>query len=215
MTSTAHLVNGMTVDELLAYHRAHFGDLRMEADDAGGDQGGDGQDGGDSQDDADSDQQDDQDASTGGDTTDWKAMARKHERDAKANRAAAAELAALKAKDQTETERLAAERDAEKARTAKATQRAIRAEVKSAAAALKFKDPGDALRMLDLEDLTDDDGEVDEDAVSEALKKIADAKPYLLDGPAVPPRSGGERPGGGDTSGEKSVDDYVAEFNKK
>ncbi len=150
------------------------------------------------------------------DTTDWKAMARKHEREAKSNREAAKELAALKAKDQTETERIAAERDAATERVKTATRRAVTAEVKAVAAGLKFQDPADALRLLDLDDLVDDDGEVDEKAVADALQGIADKKPYLLASTSTTTsRSGGEINGGSTPAGEKSVDDFVAEFNKR
>lgn len=133
-------------------------------------------------------------------TTDWKAEARKHEQRAKANAEAAKELAALKAKDQTETERLAAERDGLSERVKTAQRRAVTAEVKSAAAGLKFTNPGLALRLLDLDALIDDDGEVDEKAVTEALQELASKEPYLLaTGTPAPTRSGGPVGGGGGT----------------
>ena len=133
------------------------------------------------------------------DTTDWKSMFRKHEAEAKANRAAAKELAALKAQDQTDAERLADERDSANSRTWDAIRRAVTAEVKSVAAGLKFQDPGDALRMLDLDDFADDSGEVDDAAVLAALKAIAEKKPYLLAGSTMVGKSGGQVTGGGTT----------------
>ena len=141
-------------------------------------------------------------------------MARKHETEAKANKAAAKELAALKAQGQTDAERLAEERDSANTRSWAAIRRAVTAEVKTVAAGLKFQDPGDALRMLDMDDLTNDEGEVDDAAVLAALKTIAASKPYLLAGTGMPGKSGGQIDGGGDPGGEKSVDDFVKEFNK-
>jgi len=114
------------------------------------------------------------------DTTDWKAMSRKWEKQAKADSAAVKELAALKAKDQTDAERLAEERDSANTRSWTAIRRAVTSEAKSVAAGLKFTDPKDALAMLDLEALTNDEGEVDDAALMTALKTIAKNKPYLL-----------------------------------
>lgn len=143
------------------------------------------------------------------DTTDWKAMARKHEKEAKQNREAAKELAALKAKEQTEAERLAAERDAEREKVKAAVRRAVTAEVRSIAASLKFQDPSDALRMLDLDEFTDDSGEVDEKAIKVALETIAEKKPYLLVAPVAltPARSGGPVGGGPAVESQLSRED--------
>lgn len=149
------------------------------------------------------------------DSTDWKAQSRKHERAAKANAEAARELAALKAKDQTESQRLSTERDAATTRATAMLQRAVKAEVRSAAAGLKFRDSSDAMRLLDLDDLTDDEGEVDTDQVTAALQAIATAKPYLLDADPVPPgRSGNPVTGTGDLPDEGSVEAMVARLNK-
>ena len=119
--------------------------------------------------------------------TDWKAKyeetlghSRRHEKDAKTNSAAAKELAALKAQGQTDAERLAEERDSANSRSWAAIRRAVTSEVKSVAAGLKFTDPKDAIQMLDLEALTNDEGEVDDVALLAALKTIAKNKPYLL-----------------------------------
>lgn len=62
---------------------------------------------------------------------------------------------------------------------AKANKRIIRAEVKAAAGG-KFKDSADALAYLDLEDFdVDENGDVDEEAISEALDDLLKKKPYL------------------------------------
>lgn len=140
----------------------------------------------------------------------WKAQSRKHERNAKSNSAKAKRLDEIEAANKTEAEKLQAERDqfAEKAKAA--TDRAVKAEVRSVARDLKFRDPADALRLVDLSELADDDGEVDDAAVTKALKKIAKDKPYLIGGGTSGP-SGGDFAGGtgakNDTS-SMSVDDF-------
>jgi len=138
------------------------------------------------------------------DTTDWKAMARKHEKEAKQNREAARKLAAIEAESQTEAERLAAERDAANEKVKAAVRRAVTAEVKAVATALKFQDSSDAIRMLDMDEFTGDDGEVNEGAVKAALEAIAEKKPYLL-APSTAPapaRSGGPVGGGAPVAGQ-------------
>lgn len=61
----------------------------------------------------------------------------------------------------------------------KANARIVRAEVKAAAGA-KLADPGDAVRLLDLDQFkVDDDGEVDAKAVAAAIDDLVKAKPYL------------------------------------
>ena len=155
----------------------------------------------------------DGDTDTGGDagdSTDWKREARKWERQAKANADKARRLDEIEAANKSEAEKLQAERDQYAAKAKAATDRAIKAEVRSAARDLKFRDPAHALRLVDLDDLTTDDGEVDEDAVTKALKAIAKEKPYLL-------KSGQGGPSGGDFGGgtgakndaaSMSVDDF-------
>lgn len=66
-----------------------------------------------------------------------------------------------------------------------------------AAAVGKLADPKDAVLHLDLEDLADDDGNVDDKKVGEALKKLLEAKPYLKASGVKPDVGGGARPGGG------------------
>lgn len=63
--------------------------------------------------------------------------------------------------------------------TRQAHDRIIRSEVKAAAAG-KLADPTDAIRMLDLSQFeVGDDGEVDEDAIGEAIDDLVKKKPYL------------------------------------
>lgn len=62
---------------------------------------------------------------------------------------------------------------------AKANKRIVRSEVK-AAAGKKFQDPADAIAYLDLEDFdVDENGDVDEEAINEALDDLLKKKPYL------------------------------------
>jgi hypothetical protein len=63
--------------------------------------------------------------------------------------------------------------------TADSNARLIRAEVKAAAAS-RLADPGDAPRFIDLTTLkVNDDGEVDAKAITKAIDKLLEAKPYL------------------------------------
>lgn len=60
------------------------------------------------------------------------------------------------------------------------TSRLLQAEVKAGAKGMGFHDPNDAIQQLgDLSDAVRD-GEVDADAVSKALTKLATDKPYLV-----------------------------------
>lgn len=64
-------------------------------------------------------------------------------------------------------------------------KRLFEAEVRSHAAALKFRDAGDALSVFgDSEGLVSDDGSVDGDAIQKRLTEIASQKPYLVDAPS-------------------------------
>lgn len=156
-------------------------------------------------------QRDGDDAKTGDDGTDWKAQARQWEKRAKANAGKAKKWDEAEAANKSDTERLTGERDQAVARADAATTRAVRAEVRSAARDLKFQDPADALAQLgDLSAFVDDEGEVDEDAVTKALKKIAKDKPYLLKQDKAA-KSGGDFSGGTGDKGDASsmsVDDF-------
>ncbi|MFG3228119.1 hypothetical protein ACGF07_25505 [Kitasatospora sp. NPDC048194] len=70
-------------------------------------------------------------------------------------------------------------RDATTAATARANERILRSEVRAAAAG-KLSDPRDALRFLDLTRFeVDEDGQVDEDEIAEAIDDLVKSKPYL------------------------------------
>ncbi|MFD0405012.1 hypothetical protein [Kitasatospora sp. NPDC127116] len=70
-------------------------------------------------------------------------------------------------------------RDATTAATARANERILRSEVRAAAAG-KLSDPRDALRFLDLDKFeVDEDGQVDEDEIADAIADLLKSKPYL------------------------------------
>lgn len=79
--------------------------------------------------------------------------------------------------DEPDPDRIRA--DAERAATAKANQRIIRAEVRAAAAG-KLADPKDALKFLDLDQFeVGEDGEIDTDEIADAITDLITNKPYL------------------------------------
>ena len=99
----------------------------------------------------------------------------------------------------SELEKAQAERDAAQAERdaalQQATDRLIRSAVVTEAAKLAFTDPGDAFAMVDLGDVTiGEDGEVT--GVLEAVKALAQAKPYLIGRRSAPATDAGA--GGGD-----------------
>lgn len=89
----------------------------------------------------------------------------------------ARKVAEFEDRDKSELEKATtqAERLAEQA--AKATKRAVLAEVKAAAG--EFADPEDAAAFLDLTTYTSDDGEIDTEAISADLNALLDRKPHL------------------------------------
>lgn len=107
----------------------------------------------------------------------WKALSRKNEDRARDNAAAAQELADIKAAQLTETEKLTTAKEAAEQRAAKATDRAVKAEVKALADG--FADRDDA--ALNLGDLTAyvTDGDVDTEAIKTALADVLTRKPHL------------------------------------
>lgn len=103
--------------------------------------------------------------------------------DAKAEaKKAADELAALRAQvEGREAEHKAeqAQRETERAALEKANDRILRSEVKAAAKGV-LADPADAYKFLDLDSFeVSEDGEVNDDAIAEALAELTKNKPYL------------------------------------
>lgn len=116
----------------------------------------------------------------------WKAA------EAKA-KAAKAEADALKAekesagKEPDEQKLEQARNEAKAEANAAANRRILRSEIKAAAAG-KFADPSDAFAYLDLEEFdVDENGDVDEEAIADALAELLKKKPYLAaQGATVP-----------------------------
>ncbi|MFF9088645.1 hypothetical protein ACF1BE_19875 [Streptomyces sp. NPDC014991] len=151
-------------------------------DDGGGDQGGDGGagDGGDQGGDGDgSGTGDGDDGDQGGDggandeVEKWKAQARKHERRAKENAAAAKELERLRREGMSETEAAVAAARAEERR--KGGERIARSAFLAAAKG-RITDPAEVVEDINLARYVDDDGEVDDDAIAKLVDKLAPTK---------------------------------------
>ncbi|MFE3495269.1 hypothetical protein ACFXOS_19720 [Streptomyces sp. NPDC059175] len=99
-------------------------------------------------------------------------------------------LADQDSKDDAEAARRKAEQDA----TTKANARILRSEVRAAAKG-RLADPKDALTFLDLGQFeVNEDGEVDEDEIAEAIEDLIKNKPYLA--AAKVPRFQGTGDGG-------------------
>jgi len=187
------------IEQLLAHHRATFGNAVMLAatdgtdgedqDDA--DDAGDGDDGEDQDDADDAGEGDDGDAE-GGDAglgdkgkraldsmkAKWKAE-KKRAADAVAERdqLKAEKDNAGKAPEEQALEAARAEARAEA--LAAGSKRILRSEVK-AAASKKLANPALAVKLIDLDDLeVDDDGNVDEDAIAEAIDDLLKENPFL------------------------------------
>jgi hypothetical protein len=102
--------------------------------------------------------------------------------------AAEQELATLKAATQTDQEKAIEAAKAEG--FASANTRLVRAEVKAAAAAAGFHDPGDAAVQLHnrlSEVKLSKDGDVDQTKVTELVAELATAKAYLVKAPGATP----------------------------
>lgn len=122
-------------------------------------------------------------------------------------KAAEAELEKVKLANASAEEKALAAAKAEGRSEALSTAnvRLVRAEVKAAAGGI-LQDPEDAVRLLDLTEFeVDDDGEVNTKAITVAVSRLAEAKPYLAVG-ATPTAL----PGGGATpSRGTSMDDLI------
>lgn len=96
----------------------------------------------------------------------------------KANKALKAQLAE-KSKPVDESEIDAAKREAAAEASKKADERILRSEIRAAATG-KFADPKDALAFLDLTEFeVDENGDVDSDAIEDALTNLLEKKPHL------------------------------------
>ncbi|MEV0646092.1 hypothetical protein AB0I28_12580 [Phytomonospora sp. NPDC050363] len=109
----------------------------------------------------------------------WKRRARENERRAKDNADKAKRLDDIEAANQTESEKLEAARDAAEKRAEQALTRAVTAEVKALASG-SFADPSDAAEFLgrDTSKFLSADGDVDTDAIGDALADLLERKPH-------------------------------------
>ncbi len=127
-------------------------------------------------------------------------------------KAAAEELAALKAAQLTDAEKATAALVAAEKRAADLTARTVRAEVR-ALAAETFVDPADAHLYLDLSKYVDDKGEIDADSIKADLAAVLTSKAHLAKPAGAarpkPDPAQGARPGG--TPG---LDQQIAEATK-
>lgn len=101
----------------------------------------------------------------------------------------------------------AARSEGEKAATDRVNERLKKSEARVLASAAKFRDPSDAVAFLDLGKVAvNESGEVDEAAITEQLKTLAETKPYLVDdGKRPAPRSDRSQGGGGSATRPTSV----------
>jgi hypothetical protein len=87
-------------------------------------------------------------------------------------------------RDKSELEKATSKAERAAERATKATARAVKAEVKAAASG--FADPEDAIAFLDMAKYTDDDGEIDTEAISTDLTELLERKPHLRRPEAAP-----------------------------
>ena len=173
------------IEALMAFHRRIFGDAVMEADDDASDDGADNADGAEG-DSADADSAADESSGDGEESKDLGDKGKKALDAMKAKWRAAEKRAktledekASAGKPDDEKKLDQARKEAASEAETKANKRIVRAEIKAAAGA-KFKDSADALAYLDIEDFdVDENGDVDEDSIAEALDDLLKKKPYL------------------------------------
>ena len=138
-------------------------------------------------------------------------------------KASAAKLAEIEEANKTEAEKVLGRIEAAEAALAESkadnerlaqerTDALIQSSVVAKATALGFRDPADAVSMLDMTALTlQDDGTVE--GADEALTALSEAKPYLLTDTAPHPRLGPTAPGrasaqSGETDAQKRARIY-------
>ncbi|UTM47059.1 hypothetical protein [Glutamicibacter mysorens] len=179
------------IEALLAFHYQNFGDAVMLADgeedddnDSDEDEDGEDQDNSGSDDESDDDEEEVDGADALGDKGQkaLRAMKDRVKASKKAEREAKAELERLKNSAGKSEEQLAEQQQREQREAAilnKANERIVRSEIKSAAAG-KLQNPALAIRLLDLSDFeVDEDGNVDEDEIAQAIDELLEREPYL------------------------------------
>ncbi|MFD8685365.1 hypothetical protein [Streptomyces sp. NPDC059651] len=113
-----------------------------------------------------------------GDDTDWKAEARKWEARAKENKSAVSELETLRTANLTEQEKAvkAAEQTGRTAAAAEYGKKLAAAEFRAAVAGAGIN-LGEASDLIDTTKFVGDDGDVNTDAITAAVKKLAKLAP--------------------------------------
>lgn len=153
----------------------------------------------------------------------WKALARKHEGNAKTNAAAAKKLGELEDAQKTEAERMAAAKDAAEAKAVAAINRAVAAEIKVLASDAEFADPTDAEGAINPRDFVDDKGDIDVDGIKTRLAEILESKPHWRKQASTPasPKTPKPDPGQGSRGEPRasdfrtaSTEDYHAELTR-
>lgn len=194
MPKTVHGIDLTTpggVEALLAFHFQQFGHAVMLANgeededgDSDEDEENEDQDNSGSDDDSDEDEEDPEGADALGDKgkNALRAMKDRVKASKKAEREAKAELDRLKSSAGKSEEQVEEQRQREQREAAildKANERIVRSEIKSAAAG-KLQNPALAVRLLDLFDFeVDEDGNVDEDDIAQAIDELLEKEPYL------------------------------------
>lgn len=102
-----------------------------------------------------------------------------------------------------------ARKEGETAATQAANVRIVRSELK-AAAAVKLANPLDALAFINPTDFeVDRNGEVDSDALNEAIDDLLRARPYLASGRPIPFQGGGDGGAKPEPKPEASLDEQI------
>lgn len=179
------------IEALLAFHYQTFGDAVMQADgeedednDSDEDEDGEDQVNSGSEDESDEDEEEVDGTDALGDKGQkaLRAMKDRVKASKKAEREAKAELERLMNSAGKTEEQLAEQQQREQREAAilnKANERIVRSEIKSAAAG-KLQNPALAIRLLDLADFeVDEDGNVDEDEIAQAIDELLEREPYL------------------------------------
>lgn len=127
--------------------------------------------------------------------------------------AAEAELERIRRESMSEQERAVAEARDAALRTANTRLR--RAEVLLVASERRFHDPEDAAALIDLDSIdVDEDGNVDRQAVRDAIDELLERKPHLI--ASDESSSNGSPRGGADVTGgsEQPVDETPEDWNR-
>jgi hypothetical protein len=129
-----------------------------------------------------------------------------------------AKLKEFEDRDKTDAEKLAEGKKTAEARAAKATARAVAAEVRAHAG--EFADPSDTALLGDLSKYVNTDGDIDTDAIKTDLAALLESKPHLKKaaagprGPAPDPSQGRGGDNGPTDFSKASAAEFAAELGK-